>query len=116
MFWSNPGSKDGVTCKLPVVRGESARTPLSCPRGSPAATICCLANLGPQQMAEQLPPPGSLERVHTLEVLLHSGRSVCGCPIQAAHPAPRETRKACLATFVPGPQPYGGQCGVTDKL
>ena len=114
MFWSDPGSKDGVTCMLPVVEGES--TPLSCPKGSPAATICRLASLGPRQMAEQLPLPGSLEPVHTPEVLLHSGRSVCGCPIRAAHPAPREARKACLATFAPGPQTYGGQCGVADKL
>lgn len=108
MFWSNPGSKDGVTCKLPVVRGESACTPLSCPRGSPAATICRLASLGPQQMAEQLPPPGSLERVHTLEVLLHLGRSVCGCPIQAAHPAPGRPGRLVWPPLCQAPNLIGG--------
>lgn len=28
MFWSDPGSKDGVTCKLPAVGGESTPRPV----------------------------------------------------------------------------------------
>lgn len=86
MFWSNPGSKDGVTCKLPVVRGESACT--LCPVPGVPRLHMPPGQPGSPADGRAAPTARSLEHVHTLEVLLHSGKVCLWLPHPSRPPSP----------------------------
>ena len=88
------------------------------PRAPSAATVCRLARLGPRQMAEQLPPPRSLGPVRTPAGSTGSDREGLWLPGPSLAPSTHFSggQEGLLATFVPGPQRFGGECGVADKL